>query len=74
MIYTKYQIRGIVGAGYRETAYYNPAEGAWESRGMDSARYDIETRAEAEAMLDEAKADQDVSEVTIAEIAYEIEA
>lgn len=70
----KFQIRGIVGAGYRETANFNPRTGEWETRSMDSARYDIETLAEAEAMLEAAKADEDVREVEIEEIEYEVEA
>lgn len=69
----KYQIRGIVGAGYRESANFNPSSGQWETRGMDSARYDIDTREQAEALIENARADQDVSEVEIEEIEHEME-
>lgn len=65
---TKFQITGIVGAGYREVANFNPREGAWETRSVDAARYDIGTRAEAEELLKDAQADSGVQEVEIEEI------
>jgi len=64
----KYQIEGTVGAGYKESAYFNPRECTWETRSMDSARYDIMTLEEAKSLFETAMLDPDVSDVKIVEI------
>jgi len=69
----KYQIEGTVGAGYKESAYFNPRECTWETRSMDSARYDIPTLEEAESLLETAMQDRDVSDIKIVELADSVE-
>jgi len=68
-----YQITGTVGAGYKESAYFNPREREWETRSMDSARYDIPTLEEAESLLETAMQDRDVSDIKIVELADSVE-
>lgn len=73
-IMTYYQIRGIVGSGYRfekEVAMFNPRTQEWESREMDSSRYDISNLSDAELLLKEAMKDKDVSEIELTEYEYE---
>lgn len=61
----KYLITGTVGAGYKETAYFNPRELVWETGSMNMSRYDIETIEKAEDLLNSAKQDIDVFNIEI---------
>lgn len=71
-MYTFYRISGTVGAGYKETAYFNPREFVWETGKMDTARYDIATLDEATSLLPVAQ-DRDVSNIEIETITFEVE-
>lgn len=64
---SKFQIIGkFYGSG--ETANFNPREEVWESRSMDSARYDIATMERANSLLKTAQLDDDVHSVEVIEI------